>query len=121
MIPERMAAVLLTGCGGPGSLQYRTDVPVPQTGSGEVLVRGTAEHCWFDVTLAWTLDRTVQVMPLVRDLAPPIEQPCETYAQGRTAARRTGLTLAAVGHLLQGLTAGLSPEVTGDPVAEYSL
>jgi NADPH:quinone reductase-like Zn-dependent oxidoreductase len=37
-----MAAVLLTGHGGPEVLEYRTDVPVPVPGPGEVLIRVTA-------------------------------------------------------------------------------
>lgn len=37
-IPQRMAAVLLTGHGGIDRLDYRTDVPVPQPKSGEVLI-----------------------------------------------------------------------------------
>ncbi|KIC12168.1 hypothetical protein RA19_02670 [Leisingera sp. ANG-M1] len=42
MIPDKMAAVHLTGYGGLECLHYRTDVPVPQPGPGEVLVRVTA-------------------------------------------------------------------------------
>ncbi len=38
-IPETMTAVVLTGHGGPDKLSYRTDVPVPTPGAGEVLVR----------------------------------------------------------------------------------
>ena len=34
-----MAAVLLTGHGGYDTLEYRTDVPVPRPGPGEVLLR----------------------------------------------------------------------------------
>ena len=41
-IPETMAAVLLTGHGGFDKLQYRTDVPVPRPGRGEVLIRVAA-------------------------------------------------------------------------------
>ncbi|MCB4457306.1 mandelate racemase/muconate lactonizing enzyme family protein [Leisingera sp. McT4-56] len=51
------------------------------------------ERCWFDVNRAWTVDQAMQVMPLVRDLAPLIEQPCETYEQCRTVARHTGMGL----------------------------
>lgn len=39
MIPRTMAAVLLTGHGGLDRLDYRTDVPVPEPGPGEVLLR----------------------------------------------------------------------------------
>ncbi len=38
-IPEKMAAVLLTGHGGFDKLEYREDVPVPQPKMGEVLIR----------------------------------------------------------------------------------
>jgi len=38
-IPQKMAAVLLTGHGGMEKLEYREDVPVPQPKPGEVLVR----------------------------------------------------------------------------------
>lgn len=37
-----MAAVLLTGHGGLDRLEYRTDVPVPRPGRGEVLIRVAA-------------------------------------------------------------------------------
>ena len=38
-VPATMAAVLLTGNGGFECLSYRTDVPVPQPGPGELLIR----------------------------------------------------------------------------------
>lgn len=38
-VPATMEAVLLTGNGGFECLSYRTDVPVPQPGAGEVLIR----------------------------------------------------------------------------------
>lgn len=41
-LPETMAAVLLTRHGGPETLEYRTDVPVPVPGAGEVLIRVAA-------------------------------------------------------------------------------
>lgn len=37
--PDTMKAVLLTGHGGLDRLEYRQDAPVPQPGSGEVLIR----------------------------------------------------------------------------------
>ncbi|MFC9333072.1 alcohol dehydrogenase family protein [Arthrobacter sp. NPDC057009] len=37
-LPEVMAAVLLTGHGGLEKLEYRTNVPVPAPGEGEVLI-----------------------------------------------------------------------------------
>lgn len=42
MIPKTMAAVLLTGHGDFDRLDYRTDVPVPQPKTGEVLIRVAA-------------------------------------------------------------------------------
>lgn len=38
-IPDKMAAVVLTGHGGLDKLEYREDVPVPQPGPSEVLIR----------------------------------------------------------------------------------
>jgi NADPH:quinone reductase-like Zn-dependent oxidoreductase len=38
-LPTTMAAVLLTGHGGPEKLEYRTDVPVPGPGADEVLIQ----------------------------------------------------------------------------------
>jgi NADPH:quinone reductase-like Zn-dependent oxidoreductase len=50
-IPEVMAAVLLTGHGGPEKLVYATDVPVPRPAAGEVLVRVAA--CGMNNTDVW--------------------------------------------------------------------
>ncbi|MCV2489770.1 alcohol dehydrogenase family protein [Geodermatophilus sp. YIM 151500] len=41
-LPRTMAAVLLTGHGGLEKLEYRTDVPVPRPGKGEVLIQVAA-------------------------------------------------------------------------------
>ncbi len=38
-VPDKMTAVLLTGHGGLDKLEYRNDVPVPQPGPSEVLIR----------------------------------------------------------------------------------
>ncbi len=38
-IPEKMAAVLLTGHGGFDKLDCRADVPTPKPGPGEVLIQ----------------------------------------------------------------------------------
>lgn len=38
-VPDVMRAVLLTGNGGYDKLEFRDDVPVPQPGAGEVLIR----------------------------------------------------------------------------------
>lgn len=42
MIPDKMAAVLLTGHGGFDKLDYRTDVPTPRPGRKEVLIEVAA-------------------------------------------------------------------------------
>ncbi|WP_372612135.1 alcohol dehydrogenase catalytic domain-containing protein [Halomonas sp.] len=42
LLPDTMAAMLLTGHGGLDRLVYREDVPTPRPGPGEVLVRVTA-------------------------------------------------------------------------------
>lgn len=41
-IPDRMAGVVLVGHGGFDKLEYRTDLPVPEAGRGEVLIRVAA-------------------------------------------------------------------------------
>lgn len=52
MPPETMAAVLLTGHGGFEQLEYREDVPVPEPGPDDVLVRVNA--CGLNNTDIWT-------------------------------------------------------------------
>lgn len=39
MLPDSMSGVVLTGHGGPECLQWRDDLPVPDVGDGEILVR----------------------------------------------------------------------------------
>jgi NADPH:quinone reductase-like Zn-dependent oxidoreductase len=50
-VPDKMAAILLTGHGGLEKLVYRTDVPLPRPASGEVLIRVTA--CGMNNTDVW--------------------------------------------------------------------
>ncbi|WP_436172731.1 alcohol dehydrogenase family protein [Mesorhizobium sp. LjNodule214] len=50
-LPATMAAVLLTGHGGPEKLVYRTDVKVPSPAAGEVLVEVSA--CGMNNTDVW--------------------------------------------------------------------
>jgi NADPH:quinone reductase-like Zn-dependent oxidoreductase len=50
-VPTTMAAVLLTGHGGPQMLDYRSDVAVPKPGPGEVLVEVAA--CGVNNTDIW--------------------------------------------------------------------
>ena len=42
MVPKKMSAVQLTGYGGLEKLVYRNDLPVPDPGPGDVLIRVTA-------------------------------------------------------------------------------
>ncbi|MBA3448026.1 MAG: alcohol dehydrogenase catalytic domain-containing protein, partial [Pseudaminobacter sp.] len=51
IVPQTMAAVLLTGHGGLDKLEYRTDVPVPSPAPGEVLIAVTA--CGMNNTDVW--------------------------------------------------------------------
>ena len=41
-LPAKMFGVLLTGHGGPEKLEFRTDIPTPMPGPGDVLVRVSA-------------------------------------------------------------------------------
>jgi hypothetical protein len=41
-LPATMKGVLLVGHGGFSALEFRTDIPVPTPGAGEVLIRVTA-------------------------------------------------------------------------------
>lgn len=50
-LPSTMAAVQLTGHGGPEKLVYRIDVPVPSPAPGEVLIKVTA--CGMNNTDVW--------------------------------------------------------------------
>ncbi|MGE0211662.1 MAG: alcohol dehydrogenase family protein [Parvibaculaceae bacterium] len=50
-IPKTMSAVLLTGHGGLNKLVYRTDVPVPSPGRGELLIEVSA--CGMNNTDVW--------------------------------------------------------------------
>ncbi|AGB38978.1 Zn-dependent oxidoreductase, NADPH:quinone reductase [Natronococcus occultus SP4] len=52
MVPETMRAVLLTGHGGLEKLEYREDVPVPQPGADDVLVK--VDACGLNNTDIWT-------------------------------------------------------------------
>lgn len=51
MVPQLMTAVVLTGHGGPETLVYRDDVPVPTAADGEVLVEVSA--CGLNNTDVW--------------------------------------------------------------------
>lgn len=58
-LPATMAAMLLTGHGGEERLAYRTDVPVPQPGPGEVLIRvgaSSVNNTDINTRLGWYAD-----------------------------------------------------------------
>ena len=42
IVPDTMSGVILTGHGGPERLEYRTDLPTPRPGLGEVLIQTAA-------------------------------------------------------------------------------
>ncbi len=50
------------------------------------------ERVWYDPNRAWLVDDAIRVMRAVANLNPMIENPCETYEECRTVARRTGLS-----------------------------
>ena len=58
---ETMSAVLLTGHGGPDKLTYRSDVPVPKLGTGEVLIRVGASAV--NNTDIWTREGAYNTLP----------------------------------------------------------
>lgn len=49
------------------------------------------ERIWYDPNRAWLVDDAIRVISAVRDLSPMIENPCESYEDCRTVARRTGV------------------------------
>ena len=57
------------------------------------IVQGLAlphEHIWYDPNRAWLVDDAIRIIKATVDLAPMIENPCETYEECRTVAQRTG-------------------------------
>ena len=57
------------------------------------MVQGMAlphERLWYDPNRAWLVDDAIRVIKATADLAPMIENPCETYEECRTVAQRTG-------------------------------
>ncbi|QKD05100.1 alcohol dehydrogenase family protein [Mesorhizobium loti] len=105
-LPATMAAVLLTGHGGPEKLVYGTDVKVPSPALGEVLVKVTA--CGMNNTDVW-----------VRQGAYGTEED----AAAVSSWRRQGNTLTfpriqgadTVGHLVA-VGEGVSPDRIGERV-----
>lgn len=57
------------------------------------MVQGMAlphERIWYDPNRAWLVDDAIRVIAATADLAPMIENPCETYEECRAVAQRTG-------------------------------
>ena len=51
------------------------------------------ERIWYDPNRAWLVDDAIRVIKGTADLAPMIENPCETYEECRTVAQRTGVRI----------------------------
>ena len=51
------------------------------------------ERVWFDPNRAWLVDDAIRIISAVKDLAPMIENPCETYEECRAVAKRTNVAI----------------------------
>ncbi len=49
------------------------------------------ERIWYDPNRGWSVDDAIRVVSAVKDSAPMIENPCESYEECRNVARRTGV------------------------------
>ncbi len=49
------------------------------------------ERIWYDPNRGWSVDDAIRVILAARNLAPMIENPCESYEECRNVARRTGV------------------------------
>ena len=49
------------------------------------------ERVWFDPNRAWLVDDAIRVISAVKELAPMIENPCDSYEECRIVAKRTGV------------------------------
>jgi L-alanine-DL-glutamate epimerase-like enolase superfamily enzyme len=49
------------------------------------------ERVWFDPNRAWLVDDAIRVISAVRELAPMIENPCDSYEECRIVAKRTAV------------------------------
>ena len=49
------------------------------------------ERIWYDPNRGWSVDDAIRIISAVRDTAPMIENPCESYEECRNVARRTGV------------------------------
>ena len=49
------------------------------------------ERIWYDPNRGWSVDDALRVISAVKELAPMIENPCESYEECRNVARRTGV------------------------------
>lgn len=97
VIPDTMAAVMLTGHGGYEMLEYRTDVPTPEPQPGEVLVKvGAAgiNNTDINTRIAWYSDGELGSWG-----GPPLNFPLIQGADacGRVVAVGDGVPLSRVG------------------------
>ncbi|ESZ29397.1 MULTISPECIES: mandelate racemase/muconate lactonizing enzyme family protein [unclassified Mesorhizobium] len=51
------------------------------------------ERIWYDPNRGWLVDDAIRVIKALRDLSPMIENPCDTYEECRTVARKTGVRI----------------------------
>ena len=71
------------------------------------------ERVWFDPNRAWLVDDAIRILSAVQDLAPMIENPCETYEECRVVAKRTNLpmmldeTIDTVRRFIEAVTDGV--------------
>ena len=47
------------------------------------------ERVWFDPNRAWLVDDAIRIISAVKELAPMIENPCDSYEECRIVAKRT--------------------------------
>ncbi len=70
-----------------GAGEPHGDIEIIRT-TGEMALPG--ERLWYDPNRAWLVDDAVRIVKATADLAPMIENPCESYEECRAVARRTG-------------------------------
>lgn len=51
------------------------------------------ERVWYDSNRGWLVDDAIRIISAVRHLSPMIENPCESYEECRTVAKRTGIPI----------------------------
>ena len=72
------------------------------------------ERVWFDPNRAWLVDDAIRVISAVRELAPMIENPCDSYEECRIVAKRTAVpfmldeSLDTVGRFIDAVREGIA-------------